>query len=352
MTRPSDVQAKLDRQRDFWLHQNRGGPLIGFTGSYFSYDTVRMLKRREGQITPDDIDVERFLEDCDAQYMAWRQYTGDLFWTASPLWGFRWLNAALGQPLHVNDDNVWSAPAMDDYHDLGRLHVTADNPWMQALLALSARLATQAAGRYPLGAKPFMGPLSLLAELRGNTALAFDLYDRPGEVQAALEILTESWVRLTSLQFDCLPAWHGGTASAVRYVWAPGRIIEFDEDPAFMFSPRFHTQFVMSSHRRLTNALDYPYIHLHSTQLHTLEHLLDLETLPAIEVTPDLGASIPDLIPALQRIQARKPLIVHGVLTAAELRMIAERVPSEGLCVIGRADTPQEAARLAEQLWG
>ena len=62
------------------------------------------------------------------------------------------------------------------------------------------------------------------------------------------------------------------------------------------------------------------------------------------------GESIPDLIPVIARIQAHKPIIVHGYLSAAEMRMIVERVPPEGLCVVSRADTPEEALRLQDAI--
>ena len=199
-----------------------------------------------------------------------------------------------------------------------------------------------------MAAKPFAGPLTTLADARGHTQLAFDLYDQPIGLQRALKSLTDTWVRLVSAQFQRLPAWNGGYTSATRYIWAPGRIIEFDEDPAFMFSQQFHRKYIVPSHRELLRAVEFPYIHLHSTQLHTLEDLLELDSLPAIELTPDYGASIPDLIPAIARIQAFKPVIVHGYLSVEEMQTILDRLPPEGLCLISRADTPADAARLQD----
>ena len=77
-----------------------------------------------------------------------------------------------------------------------------------------------------------------------------------------------------------------------------------------------------------------------------------MEDLPAIEVTPDYGASIPDLIPVIAKIQARKPVIVHAFFTVEEMQMIIERVPPQGLCVISRADTVDDARRLQDAVLG
>jgi hypothetical protein len=178
--------------------------------------------------------------------------------------------------------------------------------------------------------------------------LAFDLYDNPDGVARAMRLLTETWVQLVSTHFKHLQTWHGGYTSATRYIWAPGRIIEFDEDPAFMFSQRFHLQFVLPSHRELLRHVEFAYIHLHSTQLHTLDHLLELDWLPAIELTPDYGEPILDLLPIIARIQRFKPVIVHGYLSSEEMKWFMDRLPPQGLCLISRADSPDDAARLQD----
>jgi hypothetical protein len=344
-----DLQDRLCRQQAFWLRENHDRPIIGFTGTYFATDTIRLLKQTKAPLSPGDIDIEAYLEDCDAQFAAWRDCTGDLFWTASPLPGFyRWLSAAVGQPLLVKSDNIWCEPFLADYSNLGGLAVSEKNEWIEVLWTVTDALVERAAARYPVAVKSFLGPLSTLADLRGDTQLAYDLYDHPNDVERAMGLLTETWVRLASSHFEHLPTWHGGYTSAARYVWAPGRIIEFNEDHAYMFSPQSYQQFVMPSHTELTRHFEYAYIHVHSTQMHTLGHLLELDSLAAIELTPDYGASVVDLIPAIAKIRARKPVIFHGYLSAEDMRQIIEQVPPEGLCLVSRVDTPEEASRLQD----
>jgi hypothetical protein len=195
-----------------------------------------------------------------------------------------------------------------------------------------------------------MPPLSALADLRGNTEFAFDLYDRPSDVLRGMERFTENWSTLILAQYERLPAWHGGYNGAQRYIWAPGRTAEFNEDPAFMFSPRFHRDFVLPSHHQVVGQIEYAYIHLHSTQLHTLDQLLDMEELRAIELTPDYGESIRDLLPAMIRVEAQKPLIVHAFLSIEEIKLLIDNVPPEGLCIISRAETAVDARRLQDAI--
>lgn len=346
MTR--DLQVRLDRQRAFWKRENHDRPVIGFTGSYFSTDTVKLIGREQGPVRPHDIDVDRILAHSDAQFEAWRDCTGDLFWTATALYQLRWLAAAMGASVFVGGDSVWVEASIQQYGGLQNVTLAEDNPWIQKLWRLTDALVAQARGRYPVAANEFMSPLSALADLRGNTQFALDLYDRPAEVKKALAWFTGAWSLLVNQQYQRLPSWHGGYASAQRYLWAPGRIIEFSEDPVFMLSRKFYQDIVMPSHQVVLRQVEFPYIHLHSTQLHTLDRLLEIDDLPAIELTPDYGVVISDLIPTIARIQACKPVIVHGFMSAAEIQIIADRVPPEGLCIIGRADTPGEARQLQD----
>ena len=101
----SDIQARRDLQRAFWRRENHDRPVIGFTGTYFSTDTVRLIGREQGRVSPEDIVVERILDHADAQYEAWRDCTGDLFWTATQLYQFRWLAAAVGAPVFSGGDS-------------------------------------------------------------------------------------------------------------------------------------------------------------------------------------------------------------------------------------------------------
>jgi len=347
-----DWQGKLDRQSAFWKREAQGRPVIGFTGTYFSTGVTRSIQCAEGRVQAEDIVVDRVLEDCERQFELWKDCTGDLFWTASPLYQFRWLAAAVGAPVFVGGDSIWAEPFIDEYAMLEDVRISEENPWVRKLWELTDALVSHAAGRFPVAANEFMPPLSALADLRGNTEFAFDLYDRPADVAWGMTRFTEYWSTLISAQYERLPAWHGGYTGAQRYIWAPGRTAEFNEDPVFMFSPRFHQEFVLPSHRRMIQQIEYAYIHLHSTQLHTLDQVLELEELRAIEITPDHEASIRDLLPTIAKVQAHKPVIVHAFFSAEEIKMIVETLPAEGLCIIGRAETAEDARRLQDVILG
>jgi hypothetical protein len=174
-------------------------------------------------------------------------------------------------------DSVWAEPFIEDYDDLSAITLAGDNAWLKKLWLLTDALVSHAGGRFPVAANEFICPLSAVADLRGNTRFAFDHYDRPDEVVRALDQFTAIWSRLVATEYRRLPAWHDGYTSAQRHLWAPGRIIEFNGDPAFLFSPRLHRTFILPTHRQVIRQVEYAYIHLHSTHLHTLDHLLAME---------------------------------------------------------------------------
>ncbi len=343
---------RFARLRSFWNRTNHDRPVIGFTGGYFPRDSIRMIRLTGRAVEPDDIQVPEFLADCDTQHAAWQDCTGDLPWCAAPLWGFRWMSAILGQPLHIGEETIWDEPILKDYDHLDRLSYDPNDKWLCALLELTRRLVEHAAGRYCLGAVLMTGPLASLVGLRGAIEFGYDVSDQPERVALALQAVTETWIRVAQAQFALLPPFHGGYGHPARFVWAPGPLVEFDEDSSFLLSPRLHRNLVLPAHRRLLSQLGCSYLHLHSTQLHTLDSLLELESLAAIELTPDVGSSISDLIPVIRRVQAHKLVIVHGYLTAEDMIAIIESVPPEGLCVIGRADEPDQAAQLQEAVMG
>jgi len=347
------IRSRLERQARTWRRENHDRPTLGFTGGYFASDALRMLDRSEGQPAPGDVNIARVLEDSDASAAAWAGCMGDLFWTAGPMLGFPWLPAIIGAPVSVRGGAVWAEACIKDYQQVDGFIVALDDPnneWMLKLWDLLDALVAHAAGRYPVATDQFMAPLTTLAEIRGSTQLAFDVYDHPDGLSRALDVLTQAYCQLVVTSYERIPPWHRGYVSLQRQIWAPDRVIEFNEDPSFIFSPKQYARFVLSSHRQVVRVLPYAYIHVHSTQIHTLDYLLDIDDLPAIEYTPDYGSVVADLIPTMQKIQARKPIIVHAFLTADEMRMIIDRVPPEGMFLIARVEGPDAARQLQDEV--
>ena len=96
-------------------------------------------------------------------------------------------------------------------------------------------------------------------------------------------------------------------------------------------------------------------IHLHPVSLFTVDELVELPNLDVIEVNvDDVGPRIPALIPRFQQILQKKRLLILGVFTAEDLRLLQETLPTSGLALQIKGDTPaqvQATIELIETIW-
>lgn len=347
----TDTDTKIDRFRAFWARQNHDRPLIGFTGSYYPRQTLESLTVKEGAIRPEDVDVEAFLEHCEQEYLRWRHHMGDAIWSPTPLWGVPWGQAILGRNLFVGEGAIWNDHAKVDWDEIDRLCELRDNAWLERLLVTAERLAERADGRYPLSTLITPGVLVVLAELRGMTDLVFDITDEPKRVEWAMMRITEALLEVLDRYFARLPAWRGGYGSHTRGVWAPGRLIEFDEDSNYLLTPDMQRRFVVPSHLRIVDGVEYAYCHLHSTQLHTLDNLLDNDRIRYYELCPDEGYDLQETIGVLRNILQRgRCVITHAFFSADEVDQMIDALPPEGLYIGVRATSVEQAMARKEAI--
>ena len=347
------TKNKIARFKAFWARENHDRPIVGFTESYFPRGTIELLNCPDRQIHPEDVDIPAFLAQCDQLFERWNECTGDAIWSASPLWGLPWIRAILGFPIYVGKDTIWGKHKEAlSYEQIHRACDLNENRWLDLLLELGRRLSNHAKTRYPLGTICDGAPFSFISELRGLTDFAFDFVDCPEQVEKALFELTQCYTKVLNLYFDQLAPWHGGYGSGTRFIWTPGRLVEYDEDSNYLVSPQLHRKFVLPCHHQVVKNIEFAYLHLHSGQLHTLDNLLEDNQLVYYELCPDVGYDMGELIAALRKILRHRCVIVHAFFTAEQMAEIIESVPPQGLCILGRADTPEHAAELYEQVLG
>ena len=130
------------------------------------------------------------------------------------------------------------------------------------------------------------------------------------------------------------PEFAGGYVSAYG-IWAPGTVVRTQADNATMLSPETYRQQVLPHDRAVMRRFDYPLIHLHSGCLHVAEALLDVPELRAIQVSVDHpgGPLAAQVMPTLERMAARKPLIVTGPVTAVELEALRSLARLGSVCL-------------------
>lgn len=344
MSQVAADSAKTERYRAFWTRAETDRPLLGATISTFP--SVRAI-RADGVLAPEDLDIEENLKELDEEWEEWRDAVGDCVWVANPLWAFPWHLAIAGCPIQRDEENLWAHPAIRDWADMERIRFDPANPWFARLMEFTRALVEHAAGRYPVGAGQLMlGPVDMMMQARGQEELALALHDAPEKVEELGRRCVALCAEVTRAQYAAVPRYLGGYAGTIRYLWAPGELVETAEDVSFMMSPAAHRRFVVPMHEALARQFPYTIVHLHSAQLHTVPNLLEIDSVAAIQITPDFGEDMRKHLPVLARVLERKPLIVHGVMTVETMKALIAELPARGLCLFARCESPAEAREL------
>ncbi|MHB1007289.1 MAG: hypothetical protein ACYC3S_16855 [Chloroflexota bacterium] len=349
MTQPLTDRERVERFRAFWHRDAVDRPLVGTTISTFP--SFRAVRREKGFLSPADLDVATNLRELDEEWEQWHGVMGDALWVATPIWAFPWHLCLAGCPVERDADNIWAHPSVDDWSQLERVRFDPANPWFLKLAEFQRAMAAHGAGRYAAGLGPLLlGPCDMLMQVRGQERLALDLYDAPAMVQALAKRCVDLTIAATEALYDLVPRYHDGYAGTSRYFWAPDKMIEGAEDVSFMMSPAMHRRFIVPIHEALGRQFPHHMVHLHSAQLHTVPNLLETEGVHAIEITPDFGEDMRPYLPLMARILERKPLLLHGVMTAEVMREIIAALPARGLALFCRCNDPAAAKNLLAAL--
>ena len=131
---------------------------------------------------------------------------------------------------------------------------------------------------------------------------------------------------------DAVPAFAGG--SVLYGIWAPGTTVRSQCDNAALLSPAIYDDLLVPQDEEVCRHFDYPLIHTHSCFIRmAAEPLLRVAGLAAIQVSLDYpgGPSVGELLPALQRLNSCRPLILTGPVTATELEVLRAELSPRGL---------------------
>jgi hypothetical protein len=258
-------------------------------------------------------------------------------------------------------------PFLTDYDQLDVLPRTvSQSSWLQVLLKWTVDLVAWADGRFPVNAPLLRGPADIAAGVRRADRFVMDFFDHPEEVGELLRLCADARNQVMAAILAVIQPFHGGIAAGgyPSRLWAPGRICLYQqEDAAAVLSPRIFKQVLMPL-ETFTPRLWPPqvgagvaalaqvrYIHLHSACTYPVDIRLEDPSCPVLQVNYDragAGPRLPQLIPVLKKIAGRKPLILWGEFTPAELEVLVTTLGSRGLSIQPVAATEAEAAALRD----
>jgi len=214
-----------------------------------------------------------------------------------------------------------------------RITVTKSQEWIDKLVDFTTFLVRSVFPGYLATQTLMRGPGDLLSAIMGVENMCIGIYMFPQETRDILSKLTDVLIEAASTQLKAIPRFHGGYCNPFG-LWSPGISVRTQDDASVQLSPRQYEEFILPCEKRIIEPFDYTVRHVHSGCIRIVDMLLDLADLSAIEVTVDEFPYPRDwdaLIPVLQKIQTRKPLIVSGVFTQDEFDRMAGALSPNGL---------------------
>lgn len=259
----------------------------------------------------------------------------ETFNTLFPYHRVPWLVGITGCGMRVStvSQTVWPVEYLgDDWFARPDQGFSPRMEWLARLLDFLSFIVDK---YYPAQCIPTLdmisrGPGDLLIAAMGVERCYIGFYDHPREIRSLLGQITEMYIHWARVQLEALPRMAGGYCNQYG-LWSPGTTIRMQEDYAVNVSYPIFREFLLPSVSAVVDAFDFHVLHTHSYGS-LAEWALDIPRLGAIEMTIDpAGPSIEELVPRLQAIAARKPLIVLGVLTERQVSLLTSSLPPGGV---------------------
>ncbi len=347
------IEQRVELFRQYYKRENTR-PLLGFfKGSeypLYRYEASKSLPEKR-PLSPDDIVVEPYLDDCEQLFVEHEACGGDFIWSAAAFWGIPWLEATLGCEIFADHStgSIYSEKPTDFSGPDSIPAFDTDNPWIQKTIAFLDKMAEKSQGRWPLATTRMRGVSDLLSALYGGTEVVFAMMEKPDEIQVVCKKLTDFWIEYGKLQLQYIPLFHGGIGSFYYYLWAPEGTVWHQEDATALLSPGLFQEFIGPCDRKITEAFSSCIMHQHSTGYVPVDSYLAMN-FTALELHIDEGGpSAEELYETHLKILDKKPLIIWGDTPEKDLDWIFQKLPVQGLAVITVVSSPEEAKAIWEK---
>lgn len=196
----------------------------------------------------------------------------------------------LGSEPKYTPTTVWYDPCIDDPDNAPTLRFDPENIHFREQMAIIAEGLRLSQGRFLVGMPDLIENIDALASLRGAQALMLDIRLRPDFVKEKVVEINQAFFAAFDAIFEVIKDPWGGNAFSAFRIWGPGKTAKVQCDASAMISPDMFAEFVVPSLAEQCRWLDYAVFHLDGTQcVCHLDHLLTIETLQAIEWTPQAG---------------------------------------------------------------
>ncbi len=260
----------------------------------------------------------------------------------------------MGGDAVLSDETVWYTPLIPPGDPEGNppLRFNPKSHWWKIQAATLSACSELARGKYAVGCPDLVENIDILAALRDPQQLLIDMIERPAWVQKKVDEVNQVFFEAYERVYEIIQLADGSSVFGAFRLWGPGKVAKVQCDTAAMFSPRMFERFVIPALTEQCAWLDHSMFHLDGHQcIPHLDLLLDIESLDAIEWTPDpqvpSGGS-PTWYPLYRRILASGKSVQAIGVKPEEVVPLLDAVGGKGMYIMTSFSSRAEAEQLAE----
>ncbi len=264
------------------------------------------------------------------------------------------LALALGSEPGFSRETVWFEPAFRDAPDVNALPPLRFNPqayWWQIHERQLRRNRELGRGRTLTALPDLVENIDILSALRDPQTLMMDMIENPDWIIRSVSEINQAFFEGYTRLYEIAREPDGSSAFGAFRIWGPGKTAKVQCDACAMFSPEMFRDFVKPALAEQCAWLDHAIYHLDGTQcICHLDHLLAIESLQAIEWTPQSGiepGTHERWFPLYKRIlDAGKSvqIMCGGVM---EIEPVLKAIGGKGVYFLGSFRNQQEAEQAA-----
>ena len=348
------IEERLQRCRDFWEGKEQKRPLCSIRmGSAFpcdSFPATKSLITKGNLVTADQINVDQFLPDYERMYQELQNVEMDSVFSADPCTGFPWMEASFGASVHGSDVSFVTHPTMD-VEDLENLTFDPNNPWTLKYLEFVEKLNALSKGRFPVDQPIMRGVTDTVGSLIGQMDMIYAVMEEPELMKKAFNTIVEAQRYIIDEHYKRIQPFHGGYSVGFYRIWAPGKVMWYQEDLCALLSPQQYDEYLYDTSTKYIEGYDYSLVHLHPASFFTLDNILQVKNLSAVQVNKDVGGpSVREMMPQFRKIieAGKKVVIGMAKLNQDDIDSVFECLPSHSVALVMLADDEKDAKAIME----
>lgn len=349
------IEERLQRHMDFWEGKDQKRPLciVRLGKVFFSkeFEATKKIIEKGHIVTTDQIDVDSFLPDYERMYQELCQVDMDGIFSADPCTGFPWMEGAMGAQVQGSGVSFVSHKTLDDVEDLENLKFDPNNAWMQKYLEFVEKLEKLGNGRFSVGQPILRGVTDTIGSLIGQTELIYAVMEEPELMKRSFDTIVKAQRWLINEQYKRIKPFHGGYNFGFYHIWAPGKVIWYQEDLCALLSPSHYDEYLFETSSKYIEGYDYSLVHLHPTSFFCLDHMLKLKNLSVVQVNKDVGGpTVREMIPQFRKIieSGKKVAIGLARLNEDDIDAIFDCLPPHSVAVNLMADDIDDAHQIMD----